>query len=117
MGSILDKVTSSLGVPYLWGGSKLTMGYDNCALTKATYRIPLALREQIKATAQAESLSVDDVARLALERFVADYQAGRVEFAKHPIRPHFTLYPRSPGEGSQLSLTPERPSASTPADP
>ncbi len=60
----------------------------------------MALRAQLKAIAQAESLPTDDVARLALERFVADYQAGRVEFVKQATRPRFTLYPKSGAGGS-----------------
>jgi hypothetical protein len=67
------------------------------AQSKATYRIPLGLREQLKAVAQAESLPVDDLARLALERFLADCQSGRVELRKHAIPARFTLYPRESG--------------------
>ena len=69
--------------------------------TKATYRIPVGLRAQLRIIAQNESLPTDDVARLALERFVADYQAGRVKFAKHPTSARFTLYPKSGDEVPQ----------------
>jgi hypothetical protein len=70
------------------------------APSKATYRFPLGLREQLKAVAKVEGVPVDDLARLALECFLADYQAGRVELRKHAIPARFTLYPREPGPGA-----------------
>ncbi|HEY3083275.1 MAG TPA: hypothetical protein VGM69_25575 [Chloroflexota bacterium] len=62
---------------------------------KATYRIPVALRGRLKAIAHAESVPVDDLARLALERFVADYEAGLVQLTKHPASVRYRLYPES----------------------
>lgn len=66
--------------------------------TKATYRIPIDLREEVKKTAHAEGLSADELARLFLEYGLKTYhkkENGGLEafgVEKKPKVTEFQLY-------------------------
>lgn len=63
--------------------------------TKATYRIPLDLREEVKKTAHDEGLSADDMARLFLEHGLQVYEEGGLAafgVKKKPKVTEFQIY-------------------------
>ena len=47
-----------------------------------TYRLPEELRDRIKAVAAAEGVGLSELAAFILARFVADYDAGKVQIPK-----------------------------------
>lgn len=47
-----------------------------------TYRLPEELRDRIKAVAAAENVGLSELAEFILARFVADYDAGKVQIPK-----------------------------------
>ena len=55
---------------------------------KATYDLPLTILAAIEQVVRAESIARSDVVALALVRFLADYQAGKVDLTalKRPAR-------------------------------
>ncbi len=60
------------------------------------YRIPIELREDVKALARELGVATDDVARALLEHGLAAYRAGTLRLQAHPATSKLTLFPDDP---------------------
>lgn len=77
---VVDKALATLGTPATTGRRDRTWEHaQREAGIVVTYRgVPAEVQEQVKRLAAEIGVPVGEIARLALERLLADYEAGRV---------------------------------------